>query len=184
MNVTIHFFTYRLYYRHLFYKSTAIICQLTWSALLKNELLWHSSNRFVTIIRGHARWSLTGNRKQKNMSNCFFLPVSSWSTNFQGSRSFKKFKWCSLTKKKMKKNENNAWSKVTVSSNWQPRQHVPVKWIPPLEGDGNYFLTPLSYYGWQWPRRKFRHPWTWSERYRETISIIKQTNRIAAASDI
>ena len=31
----------------------------------------------------------------------------------------------------MKKNEKNAWSKVTVSSNWQPRQHVPVKWIPP-----------------------------------------------------
>ena len=69
MNVTIHFFTYRSYYRYLFCKSTAVICQLIWSALFRNELLLHSSNGFVTIIRDHARWSLTGNRKQKNMSN-------------------------------------------------------------------------------------------------------------------
>ena len=44
MNVTIHFFTYRSYYGHLFCKSTAIVCQLTRSALFKNEVLWHSSN--------------------------------------------------------------------------------------------------------------------------------------------
>ena len=38
---------------HLFCKSTAIICQKTWSALFKNYLLWHSGNGFLTIIRDH-----------------------------------------------------------------------------------------------------------------------------------
>ena len=71
------------------FKTTAIICQVTWSALFKNELLWHSSNSFVTIIRDHAWWSLTRNRKQKNMSN--FWPKK-W------SQSFKKFTQWSLTR--------------------------------------------------------------------------------------
>ena len=75
------------------FKTTAIICQVTWSALFKNELLWHSSNSFVTIICDHARWSLTGNRKQKNMSN--FWPKK-W------SQSFKKFTQWSLTREILK----------------------------------------------------------------------------------
>ena len=41
-----------LFYLHIvlqtffFFKTTSIICQVTWSALFKNELLWHSSNGF------------------------------------------------------------------------------------------------------------------------------------------
>ena len=44
-------------------------------------------------IRDHARWSLTGNRKQKNMSN--FWPKK-W------SRSFKKFRKWSLKREFLK----------------------------------------------------------------------------------
>ena len=41
---------------------TAIICQQVWTFLTFEQ--W-----FFTITRDHAGWSLTGNRKQKNMSN-------------------------------------------------------------------------------------------------------------------
>ena len=51
--------------QHPFLKSTAIILQDALSVLLKNELLWHSSNSSVTIIPDHTRWSFTRNRKQK-----------------------------------------------------------------------------------------------------------------------
>ena len=37
------------------------------SALSKAELLWHSSNGFLTIIRDHAGRLLTGNRKNKRI---------------------------------------------------------------------------------------------------------------------
>ena len=65
-----------LFYRHLFCKSAAIICQQTWSALFKNWLLWYSSNGFLTVIRDHAGWSLTGNRKQNSVSHWDSSPKS------------------------------------------------------------------------------------------------------------
>ena len=40
-----------------------------WLVLLKTELLSLLSKDFITIIRNHVGWLLTGNRKQKNMSN-------------------------------------------------------------------------------------------------------------------
>ena len=39
------------------------------NALRKTELLSHSSNSFVTILRDYAGWSLTGNRNQNGISS-------------------------------------------------------------------------------------------------------------------
>lgn len=50
----------------------------------KSVILWYSSHRVLTIIRDHASWSLTRNRKQ-NISNFWY---KKWSWSFQ------KFKWC------------------------------------------------------------------------------------------
>ena len=58
---------------------------------------WSLRHSFrADVIMPGGRWPETENKR-------ICQTVSSWSTNFQGSRSFKKFKWCSLTKKKMKK---------------------------------------------------------------------------------
>ena len=51
------------------------------------------SNDLLTFIRDYVGWSLTGNRKQKNMSN--FWPKK-W------SRSLKKFEWWSLMRELLK----------------------------------------------------------------------------------
>ena len=51
------------------------------------------SNDLQAIIRDYVGWSLTGNRKQKNM--CNFWPKK-W------SRSLKKFEWWSLTRELLK----------------------------------------------------------------------------------
>ena len=61
---------------------------------LKIELLSLLSNDLLTIICDYVGWSLTGNRKQKNM--CNFWPKR-W------SRSLKKFDWLSLTRELLKK---------------------------------------------------------------------------------
>ena len=145
---------------------------------------WSLRHSFrADVIMPGGRWPETENKRIcQTVSSCRFLlglPI------FRGRGRLRNLSGVRLRKRKWKKMiRTHDRRSIIVSSNWQPRQHVPVKWFPPLEGDGNYFLTPLSYYGWQWTRRKFRHPWTWSERYRETISTIKQKNRIAAASDI
>ena len=60
---------------------------------LKIELLSLLSNDLLTIIPDYVGWSLTGNRKQKNM--CNFWPKK-W------SRSLKKFEWWSLTRELLK----------------------------------------------------------------------------------
>ena len=62
-------------------------------ASLKIELLSLLSNDLLTIIRDYVGWSLTGNRKQKNMSN-FWPKKWSWS--------LKKFEWWSLTREILK----------------------------------------------------------------------------------
>ena len=54
---------------HIFCKSTAIICQYAMLSLKNWKLLWHSSNGFLTVLRDHAGWSLTGNKKERNKSN-------------------------------------------------------------------------------------------------------------------
>ena len=72
---------------------------IIWPALLKSELLWHLSNVFQTNIRDHVGWSLTGNRKQKNMSN--FLPEE-W------SRSLKKLEQWTLTRE-TREFSNSIW---------------------------------------------------------------------------
>ena len=53
----------------------------------------HLSNDFLTNIRDHVTWSLTGNRKQNNISN--LLPEE-W------SRSLKKFEKWTLTREFLK----------------------------------------------------------------------------------
>ena len=58
----------------IFFKSAAVKCGHAWSAILKTDFLGHWGNGFPTIIHDYARWSLTRNRKQKNMSN--FWPNS------------------------------------------------------------------------------------------------------------
>ena len=60
---------------------------------LKIELLSLLSNDLLTIKHDYVGWSLTGNRKQQNMSN--FGPKK-W------SRSFKKFEWWSLTRERLR----------------------------------------------------------------------------------
>ena len=60
---------------------------------LKIELLSILSNDLLTIIHDTLGWSLTGNRKQKNMLN--FGPMK-W------SRSLKKFEWWALTRELLK----------------------------------------------------------------------------------
>ena len=62
-------------------------------ALLKIELLSFLSNVLLTVIRDYVGWSLTENRKQKNM--CDFWPK-------QWSRSLKKSEWWSLTRELLK----------------------------------------------------------------------------------
>ena len=69
------------------------ISQRSGVASLRIEFLLLLSNDLLTIIRDYVGWSLTRNRKQKNMS--IFWPEN-W------SRSFKKFKWWSLTRKLLK----------------------------------------------------------------------------------
>ena len=60
---------------------------------LKIELLSPLGNDLLTIIHNYVGWSLTGNRKQKNM--CNFCPKKwSWS--------LKKFDWWSLTRELLK----------------------------------------------------------------------------------
>ena len=60
---------------------------------LKIKLLLLLSNDLLTIIRDYVGWSLTGNRKQKNICN-------SWPEKW--SRSFKKFEGWSLTRELLK----------------------------------------------------------------------------------
>ena len=60
---------------------------------LKIELLSLLSNDLLTIIRDYVGWSLTGNRKQKNVCN-FWPKKWSWP--------LKKFEWWSLTREVLK----------------------------------------------------------------------------------
>ena len=60
---------------------------------LKIELLSLLGNDLLTIIHDYVGWSLTGNRKQKNMCNF-------WSKKW--SRSLKKFEWWLLTRELLK----------------------------------------------------------------------------------
>ena len=70
-----------------------MICQQSGVALLKIELFPLLSNGLLTVIRDYFGWSLTGNRKQKNM--CNFWPK-------KRSRSVKEFEWWSLTRELLK----------------------------------------------------------------------------------
>ena len=58
-----------------------------------SELLLLLSNYLLTIIRDYLGWSLTGNRKLKNMPN-FWTKKWLWS--------LKKFEWWSLTRELLK----------------------------------------------------------------------------------
>ena len=103
---------------------------------------WSLRHSFrADVIMPGGRWPETENKRIcQTVSSCRFLlglPI------FRGRGRLRNLSGVRSRKRKWKKNEKNAWSKVTVSSNWQPRQHVPVKWIPPLEGDGNYFFDTV-----------------------------------------
>ena len=144
---------------------------------------WSLRHSFrADVIMPGGRWPETENKRIcQTVSSCRFLlglPIFRGRgrlRNLSGVRSRKR-KW-----KKMKRTHDRRLQyRVIDSLDNMCRWNGFFLW----KETEIIFLTPLSYYGWQWPRRKFRHPWTWSERYRETISIIKQTNRIAAASDI
>ena len=74
-------------------QTTVIICQESGVASLKIELLLVVSNYLLMIIRDYVGWSLTRNRKQKNMSN--FWPKK-W------SRSLKKIEWWLRTRELLK----------------------------------------------------------------------------------
>ena len=144
---------------------------------------WSLRHSFrADVIMPGGRWPETENKRIcQTVSSCRFLlglPIFRGRgrlRNLSGVRSRKR-KW-----KKMKRTHDRRLQyRVIDSLDNMCRWNGFLLW----KETEIIFLTPLSYYGWQWPHRKFRHPWTWSERYRETISIIKQTNRIAAASDI
>ena len=76
-------FTYRSNYSHLLCLYTVIICQQSGVASLKIELLSLLINDLLTIIRDYVGWSLTGNRKEKNV--CNFWPKK-WSRKLSGGR--------------------------------------------------------------------------------------------------
>ena len=68
-------------YFTLYFKSYHTTVETLYNVLYQitvPTLVWHLSNDFLTIIRDHVGWSLTGNRKLKIVSN--FLPEEwSWS---------------------------------------------------------------------------------------------------------
>ena len=127
MNVTIHFFTYRWYYRHIFCKSTAIICQLTWLHFSKINFCDIRAMVFVTIICDHVWWSLTGNRKQKNMSN--FWPKSGHGRlrNLRSGLLWESI-WNSVwLRNKTKQQQNSLFVKWSLTKGGHLREVVPMR---------------------------------------------------------
>ena len=126
MNVTIHFFTYRSYYRHIFCKSTAIICQLTW--------LHFSKWTFVTFEQRFCynhMWScpVVAYWKQKTKEYVKFL-AQKW------SRSFKKFNsgllresiWNSVwLRNKTKQQQNSLFAKWSLTGGGRLREVVTMR---------------------------------------------------------